>query len=170
MEGKPPAVAGNDDIGDVEAEPDTTLLNVQKILTEHVREFPLVLPVRGEKMIFRIVPQVRIVEIKQNHAQYLKNGGEEAQTRVLRIIEKKEEDRNPEEVAFMEQFNRDSWPYISEVYHAMLKEPKVDLNEFRLVMERLPELDQAAIYRHCDALMRRFYLGSKNLCAPPSGQ
>lgn len=165
----PPAMVR---IREGEVDKEVPLLDVEGILGEHLKEYPLELPSGRGALVFRVLAYEEFLEIREKHRDWLKGGGEENEASAGLLLEKtfdpttKKTDikrLTPEEQALLENYGLESFPYSSELIWTMLVRPKMSLEQFRqLIKYKLSKEDWKAIERFAGEITSNHYLDLKN--------
>lgn len=116
---------------------DAPLLDVQKVLSQHLKEVPVLLT-GGSVIVIGTIAFRDFQRIRKQHKSWIKeNEGHLVEGQ--RIIEKKDagETLTEEEEQILSKSMIDEFPYTSELIHAMITKPAMTLEDFRSLVRRV---------------------------------
>lgn len=147
-----------------ESETEVPLLDVEEALQLHHKRYPIAIMVAGRRqaLVFKIIAKSDQEEINSRYKDWLTNYFYDAFADVQRIAEKKLADRTTEETDKVIEFQRESYPYLTEICHAMLDEPAMELGTFREIMDEAGLEEWTKISQHCRGILEPLVKDPKN--------
>ena len=145
------------------------LVDVTSILTQHKKVYPLELPDGLGALEFHVISERDRNRIKTEHQNWLlRGGGLDEAVEFQRLLEKvKAGDMSAltdEERTRYDLFETKSWPYNTELTHAMLHRPEMNLDRWRDFVRALPPGYWEIILFHCIKVLKSHYkVDPKNL-------
>lgn len=137
-----------------------SLIDVQQVLESHEKDYPL--ETSQGYLIFRCITVEAHERIKEHHNDWLVKEGFNTIAESQRIIEKGKDKLTEGDKHLLADFATRTWPYSSEVIHAMLAAPEMTLETCRNLLLKLSPEDLLKVQQLCDRIMRENYLNLKN--------
>lgn len=138
---------------------DAPLLDVQTVIKQHLREYPVLLSSR-DAIVLKSLAYRKFQQIRQKHKSWLRQN-ENDLVEYQRLIEKKDagETLTEEEQKSINESAIDSFPYTSELIHAMIVKPTMTIDEFQtLIREVWTPQDWIVIQKTAMKVLQETYI------------